>query len=732
MATTIAEILNVHLAQHDWSFERLGVEARLPRSTVYRWKSDGVSKIRHWQDLAKAAQALTLNRSQTDALLAAGGHPSIEVLLKRVEDEENRELLTRWSVTSLNNLPAQLTSFVGREEGIERLTRLLASARLLTLTGTGGSGKTRLALELAHAVLDEFEEAHFVDLASVRDPERVIPTIAQTLDLRESLAEPPLRALQTYLRDRRVLLVLDNFEQVIDAAPRVKELVQAAPRVKALVTSRTRLNVQGEHEVTVPPLSLPDAASGFDELARNPSVALFAERARAVNAAFALTPDSAPLVAELCVRLDGLPLGIELVAARTRHVSLRSMLRQFPGRLVLASGGPRDLPDRQRTLRATIAWSYELLNSDEQRLFDRAGVFAGGFTAAAVGVVRAATGELNTDVSDGLEALDEQNLIERVRDSDDEPRYRMLETIREYALERLEACEESETARRAAAEYYLDLAERAELGGEGQAHWLRRLVADIDNFRAALAWCQEQGQRAMGLRLSLALLPLWQLRDHQLEARAWLDTFMAADGEVSPNLRAKGLLWQGLLLMRGIGDDASAAHLFEEALVLFREGDDLNGTSETLQAEGDLYRNQGDLERAGERYAESRELAQLAGDAYLVAHGWMGLALCAQEEGQFDAAQQYWELMLEWAERAGNEASVALALNGLGEMARYREDWKEAERSYERTLRKARELGNQWRTALALHNLGYVALGTGEPDQARTLFTNGLSLYQER
>lgn len=732
MGKTLAEVLNQHLANNGWSFERLAEEAGLPRNTVYRWTRGEVKRVRHWQDLVKAARALELNRFQANALLEVSGHLPIKTLLNRVTDKGDGELLSHWAPTSPNNLPAQLTSFIGREEELEQLIRLLSSARLVTLTGAGGSGKTRLALQAAQAVLDEFEGVYFVDLAPVRDPEHVIPTISQTLDLGESLDEPPLRTLKKYLREKKVLLVLDNLEQVIEAAPVLTELLRAARWMKALVTSRTRLNVRGEHELGVPPLSLPRPASSFEELRINPSVALFVDRACVVNPSFALTPRSAPLVAEVCVRLEGLPLGIELAAARTRQVRLCSMLERFPGRLAIASGGPRDVPDRQRTLRATIAWSYDLLGYGEQRLLNYTGVFAGGFAAEAAGSVCAAIGQLEIDVAEGLESLVEQNLIRRTWGIDDEPRYEMLETIREYVLERLKECGEAEAASRAASKYYVGLAERADLEGGGQAYWLHRLLAEHDNFRAALSWCRERGQIERGLRLCIALMPLWQLRDHQLEARTWLEAFMEAEDKLLPDLWAKGLLWRGLILMRGTGDNFSASRLFEESLVLFRNGGDLNGASETLQAKGDVCRNQGKLKLASQQYAESLELAKKTGNSYLVAHGWMGLALCAQEEGQFEAAQHYWELTLEWAEKAGNGASVALALNSLGEMARYRGDWAEAKRYYEQTLTLARELGNEFRMALALHNLGYMALYRGEPKRAERLFTDSLSLYEGR
>ncbi len=738
MDTPLANVINGHLARRGWSFTRLARAADLHKNTVDNWTKGRVSKVHQWQHLAKAARALELDRDETNDLLAAGGRDSLEVISLRATVEEDRDLLAHWPPSPpapppmpVSNLPHPLTSFIGRQDELERLARLLPSARLVTLTGSGGSGKTRLALEAAQAALDDFEAVTFVDLAPVHDPDLVIPTISQTLGLGESLNEPPLRALETHLRDRKMLLVLDNFEQVIEAPPLLTKLLAAARWVKALVTSRTRLNVRGEHEFGVLPFPLPDRNSTFEELTRNPAVALFADRAGAVSPSFTLTARDAPLVAEVCVRLEGLPLGIELAAARTRQVRLGSMLGRFPGRLALAGGGPRDVPDRQRTLRATIAWSYDLLRCEERRLLNRTSVFVGGFTEEAAASVCGAIGQSGIEVSEGLGSLAEQNLLRRFLDVEDAPRYEMPETIREYVLERLKECEEVEAASRAAAEYFLGLAERARLDGEGQTNWLHRLIAEHHNFMAALSWCREREQMETGLRLCVVLMPLWQLRDHQLEARTWLTAFMVTEGMVTPNLRARGLLWQGLLLMRGTGDVASASHLFEEAIVLFRDGGDLNGVSEALQAEGDVYRQQGEWKRAGRRYAESLELAERTGNAFLVSHGYMGLALCAQEE-QFLDAEDPWERTLEWAERAGNGATTTLALNSLGEMARYREDWEKAERYYEQTLKLARELGSDFRIALALHNLGYVALFTGEPERAGKFLTESLSLYQER
>ena len=732
MVDSLAEILKGHLAKQGWSFKRLANEAGLPPNTVHRWTRGEVKRVRHWHDLAKTARTLNLNRSQTDALLQAGGHPAIEVLLERATAADDRELLARWTRTTPHTLPAQLTSFVGRRQELDRLTELLASTRLVTLTGPGGSGKSRLAIEAAQTVLDEFEEVCFVDLSTIHDPGLVIPAISQALGLPEAPDASLPRALRAHLRDKTVLLVLDNFEQIIAAAPHVAELLRSTDRAKVMVTSRMRLNVRGEHELAVPPLPLPSPAASIEELSRNPSVALFTDRARAANAAFRLTPESGPLVAEVCARLDGLPLGIELAAARIRQVAPGSMLARFPDRLALAGDGPRDAPDRQRTLRQTIAWSYNLLDPDARHLLACASVFAGGFTEQAIASVAGAHGQPSVEVSRSLTSLVEQSLVRQVWGADEPCRYEMLETIREFAREQMHASGNTHTVTNAASAYYLDLAERAELEGAGQATWLPRLVAELDNFRAALSWYREHGHAEAGLRLSLALVPLWLLRDHPMEARAWLDAFMANAAEIPPALRAKGLLWQGLLLMRGTGDDVAASRLFAEALAVFRDIDDPAGISETLQAEGDVYREQRDWRHAARWYAESVELAERAGNAYLVAHGHMGLALCAQEVGHFDDAQHHWQLTLEWAERAEQEPSVALALNSLGEMARHRGAWDEAEHWYERSLRLARELDSEFRIALALHNLGYAALARSETERARGLFTKSLALYEGR
>ncbi len=395
MGNPLAEVLNEHLASRRMSYKQLASAAGISHQTVYRWTIGKVAKAQRWQDLAEIARALNLNRDQANQLLVSGGNPPLDVLELRFLSDDELALLDRWRFTSsLHNLPIRLTSFVGREQEMADLVALLTSetSRLVTLTGPGGSGKTRLALAAAFAVLDEFAEAWFVDLAALRDPERVIPTIAQTIGVPEASGESAQQAVERYLHDRNALLVLDNFEQVLEAGALVTQVLWAAGGVRALVTSRVRLNVRGEHLVEVDPLPLPVQSAGFEELARNPAVALFEDRASAVERSFSLTPYNAPQVADLCARLDGLPLGIELVAVHARTMSLMEMLERFPNRLALATDGPRDVLERQRTLRATIAWSYDLVAPTVQHLFAVLGVFANGFTQEAGSILHCPRG----------------------------------------------------------------------------------------------------------------------------------------------------------------------------------------------------------------------------------------------------------------------------------------------------------------------------------------------------
>jgi predicted ATPase/DNA-binding XRE family transcriptional regulator len=475
------------------TIRKIEADARRPsRQTAERLAECLAIPIAERADFLRAARAKLAADRLVDPTLDANG---------RTADFPPPRTLDRWR----HNLPAQPTTLIGRTKEIAAVRDLLlrTDVRLVTLTGPGGTGKTRLALQAAAELLDNFADGvYVVMLEPISDPALVAPTIAQTLGVKERAGQAPLERLKAHLRDRRLLLLLDNFEQILAAAPIVAELLAAAPELKVLITSRALLHLYGEHEFAVPPLAVPDLNElpPLDALAQFAAVDLFVQRARAVKLDFALTHANAPAIAEICARLDGLPLAIELAAARTKLFTPEALLARLRNRLALLTGGARDLPARQQTLRGTLDWSYNLLDASEQRLFRRLGVFVGGCTLEAAAAVmsselRAVSDDLynsELDILDGLASLLDKSLLRQNEGPDDEPRFVMLETIREYALERLAESGEEETVRNQHAAYYFALAHEAErhLRGAEQVRWLGRLALEHDNLRAALAWSQ--------------------------------------------------------------------------------------------------------------------------------------------------------------------------------------------------------------------------------------------------
>ncbi len=731
-----AEVLARLMHEKGYSLNRLAADSNISKSVLHRWTNDQIRRPHTWQPLLRVARTLNLDRAETNALLAAARHLPIDQLVGQAQTTEDKEILSRWTGAGLNNLPGSVTSFVGREEEIATLKGLLQRHRLVTLTGPGGSGKTRLAQRVAEAAAHTFADGvYFVGLAPITDPALVVPTIGRVLGIPEAPSHESLQErLRKHLRESRSLLLLDNFERVAEAAGDIGELLSATRSLKVLVTSRVRLHLQGEQLFPVEPLPLPAQTSGLVALTANHAVRLFADRGQLVDHRFKLTAGNVHVVAEICRRLDGLPLAIELAAARVRYISPQQLLARFPSGLEMATGGARDVPRRQQTLRGMISWSYDLLRLEEQRLFRRLAVFAGGCPEDAAMEVCVLSGEAALDVSAGLDSLVENNLLRQTPGVDDEARFEMLETIREYALERLEESGDLEATLHRHADHYLRLAETAapEFDGARQTYWLNRLDLEHDNFRAALRWCKEQGEVVRGLRLSTALMSLWQLHEHHVEGRGWLQTFATEDCEAPRSLRAKALLWQGLLLVRHVGDFVAAAPLFDQALALYRESGDLSRVCETLQAQGDVAFNQGEFWTARDRFTQSLHLAQQVGDSYLTARAYMKIARCAQEDDDFETAQHCWERALEMAREAGNQARIALALNGLGEVARYRRDLERAECYYEQGLELARELDSEWGITMSLQNLGYIACYRGEYERAAELFSESLSLHEKR
>jgi predicted ATPase/DNA-binding CsgD family transcriptional regulator len=594
-----------------------------------------------------------------------------------------------------HNLPAQVTTFIGREQQISEIAGLIRdkSVRLVTLSGPGGVGKTRLAVEVATDLSSEFDDGiYLVNLAPIRQPERVADTIASTLELEVPPEKSASKFLATYLRERRMLLLVDNFEQVLEAAPLLVNLLSAAPELKFLATSREALGIYGETEYPVPPLSLPktNQVEAISNSLQYESIALFSQRAGAAKPQFRISEQNLQPVSEICVRLDGLPLAIELAAARVKRLAPSDLLNQLNRSVAALKTGPRGIPDRHRTLQATITWSYDLLDDAEKALFASLSVFRGGFTLGAAEQVSG--GRVPIGIEDLLESLVNKNLLIQHGGSDEESRFGMLETIHEYARGRLAQGEEEEECRRRHADYFTGLAERAEpkLQGAEQGYWYGRIEADYENIRSALAWTLGGGDRELGLRLVAALRDFWHYQGPSMDGLRWIEIALENLEQASPALRASveicaghtlmdhgrlergsALLADSLAIYRELGDQqmtawalaflsfssVGQAERYEEALALCDEGlslfrmlDDRAGLAQALTIKGELARARGDLDLAVEAYKEGLELARESVDRRRESIQYVNLGMVEQSRGNFAEAEAYLQrcLRLAW------------------------------------------------------------------------------------
>jgi predicted ATPase/class 3 adenylate cyclase/DNA-binding CsgD family transcriptional regulator len=685
------------------------------------------------------------------------------------------------------NLPAQATPLIGREREIATVVQLLRqeNIRLVTLIGPGGSGKTRLGLQVAADLVDDFGDGvTFVALAPITDPALVTGQIAQAIGHSESGGQPLAESLKALLRNRHMLLLLDNFEQVVDAAPLVAELLADAPQMKVLVTSRAMLRISGEHEFAVPPLALPDRQGVVTygqnlpaALSQYEAVRLFIDRARAVKSDFVVTNDNAPAVAEICFQLDGLPLAIELAAARSRLLSPQSLLARLNNRLGLLTGGPRDLPARQQTLRATIEWSYNLLTPEEQVVFARLGVFVGGCTLEAAEAVAADLVADDPDMHDDpaalqafqplsvqsqfsmlnlIESLVDKSLLRQVDRPGDEPRFIMLETIREYAFAQLNAQGEEARLRRRHVRVFLTLAEAVEpqMQRAERHEWLvalRRLDADYDNLRAALEFCLgEQAARRpsdpaqhmatpprlarlpeVGLRLVGALAEFWWTRGYLTEGRAWAAAALEANVSAPVHVRAKVLARAGTLAQVQ-GDARPARAMCEEAVALYGAIDHRLDHAWALRYLGYVLWEQGDYTTATDRLSESLELCRALGDQQGSARALHLLGHVAVSKSDYARALAYLEDGLATCRALDYAPVIANSLNDLlGVVARYQGDYARAQTLLDESLARLRESGYKRGMAMSLYHLGFVLRHVRAYARARAAFEESLFIRRE-
>ena len=626
------------------------------------------------------------------------------------------------------NLPVPPSPLIGRDVELVAVTAMLRQPdlRLATLTGAGGTGKTRLAIAAAEELQREYEDGvYFVDLSALDDPELVPATIAGALGVREAAGQAIEQSLKDALRERQLLLVLDNFERVVAAGRRISELLAVGRRVKVIATSRTGLRLSGEHEYPVPPLLVPRRgdASDIDALGRNAAVELFVARARAARYDFELNSANSQVVAEICRALDGLPLALELAAARTKVLAPEELLARLERRLDVLTAGPRDVPERQQTLRAAIDWSYRLLGEPEQELFAASAVFAGGFTLEAAAAVCDANIDRVAELV-GHNLLYREELPEAVR-------FRMLETIREYAVERLEESPLEEELRRKHAEYFLALAELGEpkLIGPDAGHWLERLEREHDNFRTALSWAGAAGQFELELRLAGALQVFWRLRGHLHEGTSRLEAALGRGNDAPGTVRAKALHAVGILVARQ-GGHHRAWELFEEALSLFREAGNEDRAARTLAELGTLALLAEDHERATALYEETIPLFRKAGDLRTLMVVLANLASIAYLQADHGRARELGEEALSLARRQGAKDVVAPSLHNLARVALTENRADDAGRLFAESLAIGQELGYRENVAYCVEGCAELAAARGEAQTAARLLGAGIGLFE--
>jgi len=627
-----------------------------------------------------------------------------------------------------NNLPPQPTAFIGRATELARTRATLRDegVRLLTLTGAGGIGKTRLALQLAAEVIEQFHHgAFFVPLAHVSGAEMIVPSIAQVLGVNETPGRPLLHNLQDYLRDKQILLVLDNLEQVTGAAAIIDRLLAACPDLRIIAASRERLRLSWEREFPMPMLEIPAPREGADALSRNPAAALFVDRCRFVHPEFTLTPDNAGAVAAICVRLEGLPLAIELAAARIKILAPHEIEQRLDDQFRLLRGGPRDAPERHQSLHAAISWSYELLTPKEQRLFRSLAVFRGGF---GLDSAEAVCGDDDVDILDGLSSLIDKSLLRRIAVPEGTARFLMLETIREYGLKQLAAERELEGTRRRHAEHFAALSEQAEskMGSANEEGSLRRLWQDIENLRSAVDWSLRTSPQASA-RLGAGLGVLFHNHGYLTEGRARIDQILQTTGDVDDHLRSR-VLFQGGVLACSLGEWDQARRWLEQALMLFRRHGDARRQAMATAFIGHVDRSIGELEEAAKHYQTALGIYRQLGDEWGIAWALFDLGLAARDRGNDDEAVALHEQSLALFRNQGLRWGIAWQQWSLGVLAHRRGDDARAREYFAESLALYRALDDRQGIAQSMEGLATIAFVVGRLREAARMLSAAVAL----
>jgi len=635
-----------------------------------------------------------------------------------------------------SQIPTPLTSFIGREEEVTVACQLLQErdARLLTLTGPGGVGKTRLALAVAQQLFPRFPDGiFFVPFASLHDPLLVFPHIASILALDEHSDLSPRELLKAHLHHRALLLLLDNFEHLLTAAPWLVELLKACPSLKILVTSRALLRVQGEQVFEVLPFPPPrlQRAETTEQLIHSPAVQLFVERARALKADFQLTAANSQTIVEICTRLDGLPLAIELAAARSNLLPLRTLLKLLERRLPLLTAGGQDVHWRQQTLRNTLQWSYDLLTKPEPSLFRALSVFVGGSTLEAVEAISDVGKGGIGHLVDRIGSLLDKSFVFRSEQAGGELRLWMLETIREYGLACLETSDEAEDRRRRHAEYFLALAEEAELNlaGAEQLAWLELLEQEHDNLRAALNWLIETEQMGLALRLESALSPFWTMHNHMNEGHRWLEKALADSDDVPVSIRAKALYAAGSFCFYR-GENSKAAALLEESVKLYREMGDKQGMAFALNGLGHVALAQHRYAVVRQVSEENLHLARELGDRWKTAEALFLSAYGYLDQAEHDRARIASEESLVLSREFSEPRCLAHAILAVARIAFHQHDFDAAYALYQESLARGMEVDEQWLITACLVGLGEVVAAQGKSGWAARLWGAEEALHQ--